>query len=114
LVAVLCLAAQEGVTPEREARYREQRTWFVKNYAGVKSELGRFMDTDESDTAPGMWGRRSCDAFEALFLPTTLQGMLTADNGHLIGRLMRTQNAMMAWDERLSSAERAFRNAHLH
>jgi hypothetical protein len=107
LVGLLCLAAHEGITPSREDAYREQRLWFLQNYASVKRELGRYLCSDPSDTTPGLWGRRPCDAYEALFLPGSLEGMLAADNGNLIGRLTRTQEALTAWNESLRRAEKA-------
>jgi hypothetical protein len=107
LVGLLCVAAQEGVTPGREAKYREQRGWFVSHYERVKPEVSRFLQADESDLAPGLWGHRSCDAFEALFRPGNIAAMLSADGGNLIGRLMRTQAALAAWDETLRRAEEA-------
>jgi hypothetical protein len=105
LVGLLCLAAHEGVTAKREEAYRAQRLWFLQNYAQVKRELGRYLQSDPTDTAPGLLGRRPCDAYEALFLPGSLDAMFSADNGNLIGRLTRTQEALTAWDESLRRAE---------
>jgi len=107
LVGLLCVAAQEGVTPGREAKYRERRGWFVSHYGRVKPEVSRFLLADAHDLAPGLWGHRSCDAFEALFLPGSIAATLSADGGNLIGRLMRTQAALAAWDESLRRAEEA-------
>lgn len=111
LVGLLCLAAHEGVTAKREEAYREQRLWFLQHYAPLKRELGRYLQSDPTDTAPGLLGRRPCDAYEALFLPGNLEAMFSADNGDLIGRLTRTQEALTAWDESLRSAEAALDTA---
>lgn len=99
LVGLLCAAAHEGVTPEREEKYRARRAWFYANYPPVKPALAPHLTPDESDAAPALWGRRACDAFEALFFYPSLEGMLAADGGSLIGRLMRTQSALAAWKE---------------
>jgi hypothetical protein len=105
LVGLLCLAAHEGVTAKGEEAYKEQRIWFLQNYTEVQRELGRYLRMDPSDTTPGLWGRRPCDAYEALFLPNSLDAMLNADNGNLIGRLTRTQEALTAWDDSLRRSE---------
>ncbi|GAB4456093.1 MAG: hypothetical protein OHK0029_13430 [Armatimonadaceae bacterium] len=109
LVGLLCIAAQEGTTPKREDIYRQHRAWFLKNYAQVRRELHRHSQTDLADFAPGMWGRRSCDAFEALFLPSSIKALLKADDGNLIQRLFRTQEAIAAWEKALEKAEAAVR-----
>jgi hypothetical protein len=107
LVGLLCVAAQEGVTPAMEAEYREQRRWFVSRYPTVRPEVARFLEPDASDVVPGLWGQRPCDAFEALFLPGSITAMLGADGGNLIGRLMRTQAALAYWEESARRAEEA-------
>ena len=99
------VAAQEGVTPGREAVYRERRRWFISHYGHVKPEVSRFLQADASDSAPSLWGHRSCDAFEALFLPGSIGAVLSADGGNLIGRLIRTQTALAAWEETLHRAD---------
>ncbi len=96
LVGLLCLAAHEGNNAETEEEYREHRTWFTANYADVKRSLALHLESDESDTFPTRFGRRACDAFEALYQPPTLHSLLENDGGTLIGRMMRTQNALEA------------------
>lgn len=105
LIGLLCLAAQDGNTPETEAEFREQRAWFMTHYAEVKRTLGLHIEADDSDTLPGRFGRRTCDAFEALFHPPTLNSLLTHDGGNLIGRMMRTQNALEARKDALRRQE---------
>ncbi len=107
LVGLLCLAAHEGVTPDREQEYRARRTWFCHHYPGVKQALSAHLEGDGSDTAPGRFGRRASDGFEALFFPATIAAMLAADEGDLIGRLMRTQAALTAWEESIARREKA-------
>jgi hypothetical protein len=101
IVNLFCIAAHEGVTIEREAEFRTHRAWFLKHYSGFQSYLQDYLVADASDRAPGWWRLRPCDAFEALFLPRTLTAALESDNGHLIHRLTRTQNAMLAWQDAL-------------
>ena len=105
LVGLLCVAAQEGVTPGMEAEYRERRRWFISHYGQVRPEVSRFLQADASDSAPSLWGHRACDAFEALFLPGSIGAVLSADGGNLIGRLIRTQTALAAWEETLHRAD---------
>jgi hypothetical protein len=109
LVGLLCVAAQEGVTPGRESEDRERRRWFVSHYAQVKPEVSRFLQADTSDSTPSLWGHRSCDAFEALFLPGSIGAVLSADGGNLIGRLIRTQTALADWEETLHRADEVYR-----
>ena len=85
LVGLICVAAQEGITPEREAAYREQRRWFITGYSRVRPFVSGFLTPCISDRAPGLWRQRPCDAFEALFLPSppgnpALRGRRQPDN----------------------------------
>lgn len=107
LVGLLCLAAHEGIEPRMETEYRERRAWFCARYPKVKSLLNAHLEGDASDTLPGLWGRRACDAFEALFYPASIAAMLETDNGNLIGRLMRTQTALGLWETNLTRKESA-------
>lgn len=109
LIGLLCLAAHEGFQPPQEDEYRSRRAWFCAHYPDVKRLLGAHLEGDPSDTIPGRFGRRACDAFEALFFPTSLERLLAADEGNLIGRLMRTQAALTAWEAALRHKERACR-----
>jgi hypothetical protein len=108
LVGLLCLAAQEGVTPGAEEEYRTLRAWFCARYPAIKPALSAHLQSDPNDALlPGPWGRRACDGFEALFLPPTLDAMFAADGGNLIGRLMRTQAAVTGWQESIARRESA-------
>ena len=109
LIGVLCLAAQEGVAPRFESDYSRLRVWLAANYPRVQTHLRPHLTHDATDTFATRWGRRPCDAFEALYLPPTIAAMLHADNGTLISRLMRTQDALAAWDTALAHEETAAR-----
>ncbi len=110
LVGLLCLAAHEGVEPELEEAYRERRAWFCAHYPGWKRTISAYLENDPSDGVSGRFGRRACDAFEALFFPGTIDAALAADGGNLIGRLMRTQAALLAWKESLDQREQTCDN----
>lgn len=105
LVQTLCLAAHEGATPARETRYQNQRVWFLTEYAVVQEDLAEYL-TPVADTAPTPLGAQSCDAFESLFFPVSLEAMLENDNGAMIDRLQRAQNALIAWSDDLNRARR--------
>ena len=109
LIGVLCLAAQEGIAPPFEADYSRLRVWLASNYPRVQTYLRPHLTGDATDTFATRWGRRPCDAFEALYLPPTIAAMLHADNGNLISRLMRTQDALAAWNTALAHEEAAAR-----
>lgn len=105
LVGLLCAAAQDGIAPGMEEEYRERRTWFVANYRQAKRFVKPFLAIDPSDRR----GRRPCDGFEALYAPASIGAMLTTDGGNLIGRLMRTQEALGAWETDLRRQEQILR-----
>jgi len=105
LIGLLCLAAHEGNSPQCEAEYREKRTFFTSRYPKIKTYVAPHLPTDPDDTLPTLWGRRSCDAFEAMFSPATIAVLLETDNGHLIGRMMRANAAVGAWEHDLEKRE---------
>lgn len=108
LIGLLCLAAHQGVERKLEREYVERRQWFTANYGQrVRQLVAPHLTSDASDTAPALWGRRTVDAFEALYLPPSIRASLEHDNGDLIGRLMRAQEALGAWDEHLRREEGA-------
>ncbi len=107
LIGLLCLSAHEGVHAANEEEYRVRRAYFTRRYAALKPKLRSFLTADANDIVPSRTGSFPCDAFEALFLPDTITAMLEADGGNLIGRMMRTQAALSAWDEALAAEERA-------
>jgi hypothetical protein len=101
-VSLLCVAAQEGATPTREASFKEQRAWFVAQYPIVRPYLKEFLASDPGDRAPGWWPQRSCDVFEALFRPLELTALLK--DGNVIPRLERAQDAVTDWYKSLPRA----------
>jgi len=105
LVGLLCVAAQEGVVPGMEEEFVDLRGWFISHYPKVKEYVAPHLDADPSDTLGVRWGRRSCDAFEAMFAPPGLEEVLANDGGNLIGRLIRTQAALTAWEASLTHRE---------
>lgn len=111
LVGLLCVAAQEGLEPGHEEEYTRTRAYFVAHYPAVKRYVTPHLESDPSDTHAGRWGRRSCDAFEAMFAPHSIAAMLEADGGNLIGRLIRTQSALAAWESSISRRVAASRGS---
>lgn len=108
LIGLLCAAAQEGITPEREAGYQKHRAWFCARYPSLKRKVHLYLSDDPSDAgSPSRFGRRSHDAFEALFSPVSIAALLAADDGDLIGRLMRTQSALGEWEDGIARREAA-------
>ena len=105
LIGLLCLAAHEGNSPKAETEFREKRTFFTARYPKIKPYLAPHLQADGSDTLPTMWGRRMCDGFEALFAPVTIAALLETDEGNLIGRMMRTNTAVSAWESDLQARE---------
>jgi len=105
LVGLLCLAAHEGNSSKIETEYKERRTYFVGRYPKVKPYLAVHLTLSTEDTAPTLWGRRSCDAFEAMFAPASVAILLGTDNGYLIGRMMRANAALASWENDLEKRE---------
>jgi hypothetical protein len=98
LIGIVCAAANEGNGPGFEAGFARCRSWWVQHYAWVKPHLAPFIEYSPADVAPAPTGQTVvCDPFEALWWYPSLATLLHADNGHLIDRLMRVQNAAEAW-----------------
>ncbi|MBC8103989.1 MAG: hypothetical protein H7Z41_15555 [Cytophagales bacterium] len=108
LVGLLCLAAHQGIEPHLEEEYRERRRWFASNYPQrIQRLIEPYQVRDAADSVPGIWGPRSCDVFEALYLPSTIGAMLETDGGNLIGRMIRAQEALAAWEATIRREESA-------
>ncbi|MDX1932235.1 MAG: hypothetical protein SFU56_06495 [Capsulimonadales bacterium] len=107
LVGVVCFAAQEGITSDAETEFARYRAWFMEYYHRVRPYLAPYLTLHENDVTPTRWGLRRCDTFEALFLPASIQALLDADNGCLIDRLDRAQNAVTDWYNAVRHEERA-------
>jgi len=103
LVDLLCWAAKEGVHDNRDARYAELRTWFLKNYESIRPALLRHLDTGPGDVAPaGSGAPAPRDAFESLFLPDNVDALIHSET--IISRIMRTRRALDAYREQVDSA----------
>jgi hypothetical protein len=96
LTDVLCGAAQFGVDPCKEERFRDLRNWFLEHYyehsVRLRKELAKssqipFVDM-QSSIEPNM------DPFEAIFLPRTLPELLAHDQGNLIGLISSVSDAV--------------------
>lgn len=107
LVGLLCLAAQEGATPAIEGEYAVRRAWFCAHYPPLKRTIGMHLLPKPPGVAPLSWGRRGCDAFEALFSAPTLTAALARDGGRLIDCLTRTQVALEFWEKSIAREESA-------
>ncbi len=105
LVGLLCLAAHEGNSAKIETEYKERRGFFVGHYPRIKQYLTAHLAADANDTLPTLFGRRACDAFEAMFAPLSVAALLETDNGHLIGRMMRSNAALAGWESDLEMRE---------
>jgi len=107
LVGLLCAAAHEGIKPGMEDDYKTLRAWFCAHYPEAKRALSAHLESYPSDGVTGRFGRRTCDAVEALFFPPTIAAMLASDGGNLIGRLVRIQEALGAWQKGIVRREAA-------
>ena len=93
---VLCAAAMSGCDPHKESEYAQLRRWFVANYYRLAARLRPALDAEFAEgagPAPAIADyagqRRTLDPLEALFLPTSLSGVLEQDMGDLIPRIAR-------------------------
>lgn len=117
MIGLLCAAAQVGIEARMEEEYQRRRHWFSRNYPQrIQPLITPFLATNTghhpvNDTKPGFWGRRSTDSFEALYLPFSIDEMLTADGGNLIERIMHTQAALGAWEAHIARQETALTEA---
>ncbi|MBC7807252.1 MAG: hypothetical protein H7145_14015 [Akkermansiaceae bacterium] len=105
LIGLLCLAAHEGNSADIEADYKEKRTFFMSRYPKIKQYVAPHLEIDTNDTLQTLWGRRACDAFEAMFSSTTVGTLLETDNGHLIERMVRANTALADWEGDLEKRE---------
>lgn len=101
-VSLLCVAAQEGATAEREAAFTRQRAWFVAQYPVIRPYLKAFLSSGSGNRTPSWWTQRPCDVFEALFRPLELTALLK--DGDVIPRLERAQDVVAAWYKSFSHA----------
>lgn len=82
LIELICDAAQAGRgEPFLEAQYAVLRAWLNEHFPQVAPQLPQ----------------ESLPDFEALCHPPTLSAILASDQGELMGYLLRTQHAIVAW-----------------
>ncbi|HLJ55091.1 MAG TPA: hypothetical protein VKT77_08610 [Chthonomonadaceae bacterium] len=86
LVDTLCAAAHEGVTPERERRYRRARAWMRTHYPFVACKLRGYWAAPDN---------RETDPFTPLFASAQLVEAINADNA--IDDMMRSRAALEAY-----------------
>ena len=91
LIELICDAAQAGRgEPFLEAQYAVLRAWLNEHFPQVAPKVSAESRSD----------------FESLFRPATLGAILESDQGELMGYLLRTQHAIMAWKNTPSSLEK--------
>lgn len=102
LVETLCDAAQYGPNSPLEAKYAEQRAYMHRSYPEMRKFVVAYLEVAVEDTAStlDLYGHAT-DAFEALFAAPTLAEQIRADDGHMIGRIMRTREALNRYAENL-------------
>lgn len=105
LIGLLCLAAHEGNSVKIETEYKEKRAFFTSRYPKIKQFIAAHLQIDPNDTLQTLWGRRACDAFEAMFSPVSVAILLETDNGHLIERMVRANTALADWESDLEKRE---------
>ncbi len=106
LIGIVCAAANEGNGPGFEAAFARCRSWWVQHYALVKPQIAPYIPYSPADVAPAPTGQTvPCDPFEALWWYPSLATLLHADNGNLIDRLVRVQDAAEAWRQQVLGVE---------
>lgn len=102
LVDVLCAGAQYGPEVRLEGRYEELRRWFQSHYRDLRPFIRPFLVNSDSEleNAHEAYGARS-DAFEMLFAAPTLGEFLRCDDGEMIQRIERTQDALARYGAHL-------------
>ena len=98
LTGLVCLAAQEGVTPVREAKYQAARQWFINACpSGIGEWAGPYLEAEGAQS----------DAFSHFWTSPTLDALLQSDGGDLIIRMEQTQNALAAWEKSVQARAKA-------
>ena len=102
LVEILCDAAQYGPNSPLEAKYAELRDYMQRTYPEMRKYVIAYLDVAVEDAAGplDLYGHAT-DAYEALFAAPTLQEQIRADDGNMIGRIMRTREALNRYAENL-------------
>lgn len=102
LVELICDASQYGPNPALEEKYDELRSWMLRTYPLLRPYILGFIDHQVVDTEQNLelYGQAT-DAFQALFSPPTLRTLIQSDDGHMIGRIVRTRDALNRYGEHL-------------
>lgn len=102
LVELICDASQYGPNPALETRYAEVRGWMMRAYPTLRTYVIAFLDHQVNDAEQSMdlYGHPT-DAFEALYSSPTLHALTKTDDGNMIGRIVRTRNALNRYGEHL-------------
>jgi hypothetical protein len=102
LVELICDAAFSGTAEPFEAKYAELRPWLQRAYPHLRPYLIAHLNCDPSDESVGMQAMgKPADAFEALLCFDTLDALIRADQGDLIGRIERTRSALYRYGDYL-------------
>lgn len=108
---LLCVAAKEGVSSRREARYASLRCWLLQNYPHVAPRLRPYLagcrengNTELTLVDPVSSHRRRLDCFESVLLPNTLEDLFREDSGGLIDLVSRVSDAVYKCDELLTAS----------
>ncbi len=95
LTELICDAAFCGTGEPFQQPYAALRSWLQRAYPHLRPYLCAHLNYDPSDEAVGLKARgQPTDAFEALFCFETLEALIQADEGDLIGRIERTRSAL--------------------
>lgn len=108
LVELICDAANYGSNEKMANRYDELRTYMQINYHPLRDNVAAYLELAPQDnvSALDLYGKPS-DAFEALFAAPTLAEQIRTDDGHLIGRIMRTRKALNRYADYLRTRTQA-------
>ncbi|GBC93411.1 hypothetical protein HRbin15_01902 [bacterium HR15] len=102
LVEIICDAAFCENAAPFEAQYAALRPWLQRAYPHLRPYLIAHLNCDPSDEAVGVQTQgKPTDAFEALFCFETLEALIRADQGDLIGRIERTRSALYRYADYL-------------
>jgi len=102
LVEIICDAAFCETAEPFEPQYAALRAWLQCAYPHLRPYLIAHLNCDPSDEAIGLRTRgKPTDAFEALFCFETLEQLIRADTGDLIGRIERTRSALYRYADYL-------------
>lgn len=97
LVEVLCDAARFGCVPSVEERYRLVRARALATYPPLQPLLGAYLPAEPPVRRFG----GGADAFERLFLPSSVADVLAGDGGELIETVQRGRVAIAGYARHL-------------